>query len=226
MSIKTLWFNTGPINLFALMITLFGFLLLYWGIRRLWRHRVITGSLETLSGLVFLMVATILIAISINLQTYHRLTHESPVAEIYFKAQNHQHFWVYMTYQGSRAMGFDMFGDEWQLDARILKWRGIALIMGFKTVYRLDRISGRYTNIDQERKEVRSVYALGENPGINLWDLARKHSRWIPWMDASYGSATYLPMVDGARYQVSVSTSGLLARPSNNIASEAVRKWR
>jgi hypothetical protein len=187
---------------------------------------VITGSLETLSGLVFLIVATILIGLSMHLQTYHRLTHESPVSEIYFKAKNHQHFWAYISFQDSRAMGFDMFGDEWQLDVRILKWRGIALLMGFKTVYRLDRLSGRYTHIDQERKAARSVYALEENPGINLWDLARKHSKWIPWIDAYYGSATYLPMVDGGQYQISVSTSGLLARPSNKIASEAVRRWR
>ena len=42
----------------------------------------------------------------------------------------------------------------------------------------------------------------------------------------SYGSATYMPMVDGATYTVSVSSTGLLARPSNDIARKAIGEWR
>jgi hypothetical protein len=56
--------------------------------------------------------------------------------------------------------------------------------------------------------------------------IARRYARWMPWVDALYGSATYMPMVDGASYTVSVSSTGLLARPSNDIASKAVGEWR
>jgi hypothetical protein len=44
-------------------------------------------------------------------------------------------------------------------------------------------------------------------------------------VDALYGSATYLPMVDGALYEIKVSQSGLLARPLNQAAREAVGSW-
>jgi hypothetical protein len=123
-------------------------------------------------------------------------------------------------------MIFNIRGDEWQMDARILKWRGIALLMGLDTVYRLDRISGRYSNIIQELTAVRTVYSLSEDRGIDLWALAQRHSRWIPLADAVYGSATYLPMADGAQYQIAVSVTGLLARPGNEVAKKAIRKWR
>ena len=105
-------------------------------------------------------------AISINFFTYDRLTHEAPVAEVQFRERAPQHFWVYITLPHTRAMVFDLRGDEWQLDARILKWHGIAFLFGFDTVYRLDRLSGRYRDIAQERTAERTVYSLGEDRGF------------------------------------------------------------
>ena len=209
-----------------LLLGLLGILLLFLGIRRFWRRGIIAGSLEGLSGLVLLLVAVLLVAVSVNLHTYARLTHESPVAEIRFQALGPQNFRAYITLSKSRAMIFNIRGDEWQMDARILKWRGIALLMGLDTVYRLDRISGRYSNIIQELTAVRTVYSLSEDRGIDLWALAQRHSRWILLADAVYGSATYLPMADGAQYQIAVSVTGLLARPGNEVAKKAIRKWR
>ena len=209
-----------------LLLGLLGILLLFLGIRRFWRRGIMAGSLEGLSGLVLLLVAVLLVAVSVNLHTYARLTHESPVAEIRFQALGPQNFRAYITLSKSRAMIFNIRGDEWQMDARILKWRGIALLMGLDTVYRLDRISGRYSNIIQELTAVRTVYSLSEDRGIDLWALAQRHSRWIPLADAVYGSATYLPMADGAQYQIAVSVTGLLARPGNEVAKKAIRKWR
>jgi hypothetical protein len=112
------------------------------------------------------------------------------------------------------------------MDARVLKWRGIAVLIGFDTLYRLDRLSGRYRDITQERTGPRTVYGLSEEEGLDLWTIARRYAHWIPWVDALYGSATYMPMVDGASYTVSVSSTGLLARPNNEIARKAINEWR
>jgi hypothetical protein len=48
----------------------------------------------------------------------------------------------------------------------------------------------------------------------------------VPWVDALFGSATFVPMADGALYAVSVSQSGLIARPANQAARNAVAGWR
>ena len=48
--------------------------------------------------------------------------------------------------------------------------------------------------------------------------MSTDHPRWLPFVDAVYGSATYMPMADGARYQVSITQSGLIARPLNPAA--------
>ena len=46
-----------------------------------------------------------------------------------------------------------------------------------------------------------------------------------PGVDAFYGTATYVPMADGARYEVSLSRDALIARPANDRARDAVGGW-
>jgi hypothetical protein len=148
------------------------------------------------------------------------LTHESKVAEVSFQGIGPQHFGTTLKLE-NRIQILDLRGDDWQMDARVLKWRGMAVLLGFDTLYRLDRLSGRYRDIDQEKTAPRTVYSLSEGRGLDLWLIAKKYKRWIPWVDALYGSATYMPMVDGASYTVFVSFTGLLARPNNDIALKA-----
>ena len=214
------------LRIIIFIIAALGVLLFFVGLRRLWGRGVIAGCLEGLLGLLLLVLSLLLMTISINFFTYNQLTREAPVAEVTFRAIAHQQFWTYITLPHTRAMVFDLRGDEWQLDARILKWHGIAFLFGFDTIYRLDRLSGRYRDIAQEKTAERTVYSLGENRGLDLWAIVQKYGRWLPWIDAVYGSATYMPMVDRGRYNVTISATGLLTRPTNDIAREAVRKWR
>jgi hypothetical protein len=49
--------------------------------------------------------------------------------------------------------------------------------------------------------------------GFDVWEFARQSGEWLPGVDAAYGSSVFLPMRDGMRYEVSLSATGLLARP-------------
>jgi hypothetical protein len=130
-----------------------------------------------------------------------------------------------LSYPSGERANFELRGDEWQVDARVLKWRAFANLIGFDTAYRLERIGGRYSNIEDERAQPRSVYALNTAGRVDPWELIHRYHSWVPWMDALYGSATYLPMSDGALYEINVSQSGLVARPLNQAAREAVSSW-
>jgi hypothetical protein len=216
--------KTILVKVAIIVFAVLGVILFLFGIQRVWRRRVLTGSLEGLVGLLLLAIAALMVAISINLYTYDRLTHESTVAELRFQGIGPQHFLAYLMFKNNAKI-LDLRGDEWQVDARVLKWHGTAVLIGFDTLYRLDRLSGRYWDLSQERTGPRTVHSLSEEPGLDLWMIAKRYARWIPWVDAVYGSATYMPMVDGAHYTVSVSSSGLLARPGNDIAHKAVGEW-
>ena len=59
--------------------------------------------------------------------------------------------------------------------------------------------------------------------GFDIWQSAK--SGWSMMVDASYGSATYLPMTNGAIFEVTLSNTGLVGRPLNGSAQEAVERW-
>jgi len=216
-----------PSDAVVIVIAIFGLLLLALACQRLLRARFLAAGGSAFAGVILLSAAAIAFLISSNLHTYARLTHEEPVAEIVFEARGPQRFAATLTQVPSGEMQtFVLTGDDWQLDARVLKWRGWANLLGLDAQYRLERVSGRYRDIEQERHDERTVYPLSDNPGIDLWTLSSEYPRWLPFVDAVYGSATYLPMADGARYQVSITQSGLIARPLNQAATTATAGWR
>lgn len=183
----------------------------------------------TLALLVVAAVAAAAVAslVALNLRTYSRLTYEQPVLSVEFQSLAKQRFAATVTRTGGKAsQRFELAGDEWMVDARVLKWHGFANVLGLDAYYRLERISGRYSDIEQERTAPRSVYSLHDEPLFDLWAFAQAHRGWIPFVDGFYGSATFLPMASGARYQVTLSQTGLLARPDNDAAREVSQSWK
>lgn len=210
-----------------LVIALFGLLLLILACQRLFRARLLAAAGSGVTGGLLLAIAALLFVVSLNLHTYARLTFERPVAEIVFQQRGPQSFNATLTQMpNGEIQMFVLSGDEWQLDARVLKWKGWANLFGLDAQYRLERVSGRYRNIEQERTGERTVYALAENPGLDLWQMTLDRPDRLPFVDAVYGNAAYMPMSDGARYEVSITQSGLIARPVNNAAQQAAGSWQ
>ncbi len=214
------------VEILTLVAALLGLALTVFGVRKLlWRRRLVGGSLQSLSGLALLGLAAAGSAVLFNIYTYQRLTHEELIAELRFNRIGPQYYRVIVVQPGEGARSFNLRGDEWQLDARLLKWQGTANLLGFNTLYRLERLGGRYRETRQEMNAPRTVYRLSEDRGLDLWRIARQHPGWLPGLDAIYGSAAYLPMADRARYSVHHSQSGLVARPLNEAARRAVEAW-
>jgi hypothetical protein len=214
-------------NALALILGLFGLVLLALACQRLLRARFISAGGSALLGMLLLAAGAVLFVVTLNLHTYARLTHEEPVAELVFELVSPQRYRVTLTGVPSGEMQtLILAGDEWQLDARVLKWQGWANVLGLDAQYRLERLSGRYRDIEQERRDQRTVYALSENPGVDIWVLRQQYPKWLKFVDAVYGSATYMPMADGARYEVSMAQTGLIARAANEAAQTAAGSWK
>lgn len=171
-------------------------------------------------SLVFLLLALLGAGAGFGLLGWQRLTAEAPVATIEAHALAPQRYAVAVTTPDGTRREVELAGDEWQIDARVIKWRAAAVALGAPPLYRLDRIGGRWRDLAREREGPRSVVALAPQSWPDLWELKRRHPRWLPWVDADYGSAAYLPLVDGGRYTVTLAAGGgLVARP----ADEATR---
>jgi hypothetical protein len=83
-----------------------------------------------------------------------------------------------------------------------------------RPVYRFERLSGRYGDPKQELVAERSVHDLRE--GWDFWEFRQRWLADLPVADARWGSAAYLPMIDGATYEVSLNPrGGLVAKPAD-----------
>ena len=195
-------------------------------IRRLRQLQLVRGTLFFLSGATVLLVAAVAVLVAANLYTYARLTHEQEAARVSMRQLGERHYVLSVQPKGEPPRHFELRGDEWQMDARVLKWRAMGNLLGFDTLYRLERLSGRYGSVAAERAGPRTVHDLSEETSLDLWSLVRRHHAYVPFADALYGSAVYVPMSEGAEYTVSVSASGLLVRPVNDTARKAVGGWK
>ena len=195
-------------------------------IRRLRRFKVIRGTLYFGAGALVFVAALAACFVTLNVFTYARLTHEQPAAHVTTRELAERRYVVTVQAPKAPARHYELRGDEFQVDARVLKWRGFATLIGFDTAFRLERLSGRYSNVALEQTAPRTVYSLAPETGLDLWSLVRRHHRYVPLADALYGSAAYVPMAEGAEYDVTVSATGLVVRPANEAARKAVGGWK
>jgi hypothetical protein len=211
-----IWIAAGALGLLGIVFT-------FTGLRGSGR-RPVSGGFGAIVGLVLLGAGGIAALLGVNLRTYERLTTEQMAARLDFVQQGPQAYQATLTLPDGEVKEFELSGDDWQLDARVIKFPGWANVAGLDAVYRLDRIAGRYHDVNQEMNGVRTVYAVFDDPGIDVWKLAREQGRSLQ-IDASFGSGVYHPMADGASYEISMTQSSLVSRPANPAATEAVGRW-
>jgi hypothetical protein len=177
-----------------------------------------------MSAAVLLLLAAFIALFGVSLLGYARLLQDVEVATLSVRQIDLQHFRVDLS-GANLARSFELYGDEWQLDARVLRWKLPAALAGAPPLYRLERLSGRYGDPKQELEARRSIHPLAQNAFPDLWTLRRQFPQALNFVDADYGSAAYLPLLDGASYQVSLSPrGGLIAQPADDATRELLRK--
>ena len=212
---------------FSLGVGVLAIVILVIGIAILGRLKWFFAWFRGTLGLLFIGSAFFLGILAFNIGSYRAVVIDAPVATITFEKHDKQRYSAAVSVlSDGTENNFDLNGDLWQVDARIIKWKGAVARMGFRPGYKLGRIQGRFISLEQERLDTRTVYRLSEpDVGIDLWTKVRMARAWLPWVDAVYGNATFLPMKDGASYVISLTGSGLMARPMNEQAAEAVNGW-
>lgn len=194
-------------------------------LRQTRRGRPLRATLALAAVAISASLAALVVLVGTSYLGYQRLTEEKLVGLIEFSRNAPDEYSARLMIDGQLDRLLTLRGDEWQLDARIITWQPPATILGLEPVYQLERLSGRYSSIDRELSEPRTVHGLAEERALDLWSLARDFPRLTPGVDAFYGSATYLPMADGARFRITLSRDAIIARPVNDSARRAVGDW-
>ena len=210
----------------GLSLLLVGLILFWLALRRIRSRRPLSGTFVSLGALASLAVGALIIGLSLSFHVLDQLTDEQDVGSISLQKIGPRVFEAtLMLKDETRPRRFRLAGDQWHLHVRFLKWQYPATLMGIRSLYQLEQLRGRYEDPQALDRLELTAYPLSNTPGLALWRLAKSTQRWLPLIDAVYGNSVYLPMADEASYRISVTTSGLVARPLNEQAHEAVQEW-
>lgn len=181
--------------------------------RRAYRKRRWMGTAGRTGGAALCVSLSALGAtLAASTQGYRALTMEEVAATVTTLPTGPGAFQAFVEFPDGRDTTLAVQGDQLLVDAHILKWRYIGNVIGLHTQYELDRLTGRYVNIDDERSRERTVHSLKTDKPVDLFDLVERFSFLTGLVDAEYGSATYIGVDKPARFEIRVSTTGLLVR--------------
>jgi hypothetical protein len=215
-------------NLLLTASTLFTLVALYFVFsmaRHARRRRPVRATRSLAGGAVSACAGGASIMLAFSYYGYGRLVDEQYIGKIKFTESAPEQYVARLMLDTEQDRMFEILGNEWQLDARVVTWKPPATLLGLDPIFQLDRLSGRYSTVEDEQSKVRSVHALSEPAMLDVWRFARKYPKLMPGVDAHFGTATYLPMANGAVFEVTMTRTGLIARPVNEEAENAVGKW-
>ena len=209
---------TWAIALLALLV-----LVLAWRVLR--RPGWFFGWLRGTGGLVILCLSGGLGVVAYDLYSYAELPPSGQaLVSLKFTAEGQQRYRVSIQ-EGARERNTILDGDLWQLDARVLAWHKLASLIGLRPGYRLDALTSTYRSAAQQAVAESSRAVLGASPyGIDLWRWLRETNNGFFLFEARGARVAFLPMVDGAVFNVSLTSAGLIAEAQNQAARDALAR--
>lgn len=207
-----------------LVIIVIGLVLLGIGgwilMSRQWLGQWLMGS----AGMLLVAVSAYLGFLAVNLYQYEELSHGKPVATLNFRETGEQEYIATLGLVDGSSRDYPLEGDLWRMDIRTLQWRGFFALLGARPGFQLETLRGRYLSLEDERSREPTAHRLYE-PGLGM-DVWHRASRGPGLMlEAGRSSVRFLPMADGAIFEVSMTPAGLVGRPLNGIAEDALGRW-
>lgn len=200
-----------------------GVVLVAFGIIGLRRRQAVPGILGSVVGGILLACAAVLLTAGNQLDRFAAVSTSPATFEIRFEQQTPQYYIAALRSPAGEGGRYGLHGDEWRLDVRVFSWGPLAR-MGLDTLYHLRALRSRYTDLDKG--------AL-QPPETHYFEPASSENPW-PWLVWGYEALTfgkttllepgYIPMADGAVFQVSVTHQGVVIQPRNAAAQRAMRR--
>ncbi|MFY9180114.1 MAG: hypothetical protein WAO12_10105 [Venatoribacter sp.] len=186
----------------------------------LWPKNWLIPWLKGTAGLLLAFFAVALLFSLFDFWSYSRSAKEESLGTVSISKQAHQNFVLTLTDSSGKSKSYPLLGDQWQLDVRMLTWKGP---FHADPLYRLDRLSGRYLALEQERRSPRTLYPLEQSGIIDLWQWFNSVGFLF---DAQYGNAVYMPLAEGAVFYIYMTPNGLISRAANEIAAQSLgKRW-
>lgn len=200
-------------SVFLLLATLlFAVLAFKLLLKRGWFLKWLKGTSGFL--LVFLSVASSYMCF--GLLSYDKTVDSPILATLVFTQAGHQEFEVELASASGAREKFEVLGDQWQLDVRLLNSN-----VTTDSAYMLHKLAGRYLSLEEEKNRLRSEHDLALQKSVDIWS-------WLTLLSVNdvlqtnILSAAFMPMSDGAIYQVVMDKKELKVIAVNGQAKLAM----
>ena len=159
------------ITLLTLAFGFIGLILLLAAVLSLRRARLMQFAGRFSLAAVLFALSFSCVVLTVATRGYRAFTHEELAAVVDIQPVAPQRFRANLRLPDGQTTSYVIAGDEFYIDAHILKWKPIANFLGLHTAYTLDRIGGRYRTLQDEQAAPRTVYGIGPKRVIDMFDL-------------------------------------------------------
>ncbi|MFO1348382.1 MAG: hypothetical protein U1F12_07335 [Pseudomonadales bacterium] len=117
-------------------------------------------------------------------------------------------------------------GQQWQLTARMLAWPPLMSYIGLRSGYRLENISGRFIELQLDKMVAQKTSEpLNASGLLDTWRILNDHPSIVPLLSAHLAALGFIPIADGAIYEVIPAGQNFTVNPVNDAAKNAMKSW-
>jgi hypothetical protein len=200
-------------------------LLLLLSARALLNKAWIAGFLRGCAGFLLLALAILLGLSAQDIATYKSVSNEQSIMTLSVRLKEGNRYQIDMQAANGDYFNSEIEGQQWQLNVRMIKWVPLFTAIGFRTGYRLDSIQGRYLELQLGGKPQKSGMQLSGENLVDIWQFMQDFPGILGSAEAYSSTPGFIPLSDGAIYEVVLSGTNLAARPMNEAAKAAMASW-
>jgi len=181
------------------------------------RPGVTVIGFEMLGGITLLSLAVAAVSLMAALAGYRAMAEKTLCAEIVALPVPHQKQRIMLEFtpidgdRKSAKQTFFLNGDQWRVEGHILRWSDWVRFTGLRTCYRLTRIDGRFSSLNDARERKPTVIGLGEqNDGF--WHWMHRQGYNLPGVESVWGGGAFTEADGNAVFQVWVTPGGYMIK--------------
>jgi hypothetical protein len=181
-----------------------------------WFIQWVKGNL----GILLILLGVLLGFAAVDAASYKQGRTDRPLYKVTIYQLSPQLYELEMEDENGRSERYEVGGEQWQLDVRVLSWWGPLADSGSLPAYRTEMLQGRYLSLEQERTLPKSAFDLADSRWIDIWSIFNGANLWL---EADTWRLQFMPMVNGAFFSVQMTPDGLEAKPLNDVAKLALK---
>ncbi len=213
-------------KIIAVLVFILAIVALLMTARLLLNKKWLMGFLRGCLGIFFLGLTVLLAFSAKDISSYRAAESNQTIATLSFRKKDGNLYQLDLQESGGDLYTADVEGQQWQLYARMFKWSPLAGAMGFRPGYRLESVAGRFIELQLDNKSgKREAHILNSSGQVDVWQFLNKHPVSFLSVVAYLSSPGFIPLADGAMFDVVLSGHNLTVNPLNDVAKSAVKSW-